>query len=255
MKKLIPVFCLLLCCSAFGQPMKRQSVGSLHVPRGSAAPMTLNQLAATGSTANTTSYASASHTPTANALVIAAVISTKATAADTPTLSGNGITWVYITNVLTFSTTINISVFRGRNASPSAGATTATYGASQTGCYIKIVEFVNADPTGTDGDAAIVQCAVITDPVDPGTGTANPSLTLSALSGGGANAVIAFSGSSLNPYAGTSEGTWTEELDTGFGLPTTGVYATYQLASTDNTVVITAGIARWGLVALEIKAQ
>ena len=120
----------------------------------------LVQLADTG---DATSYATASYTPTANLLIIAVVVNTKGTTPDTPTLSGNGLTWVQVATV-TFDSiaapTARLTLFRAMGAAPSAGALTADFaGATQTSGQIYVSEFSNINTGGTNGSAAVVQSA------------------------------------------------------------------------------------------------
>lgn len=203
---------------------------------------------AISSSTDTSSYATASFTPTANRLVLVMVINTKATAADTCTLSGNGMTWVELTNTAYAATLSRITLFRGMSASPSAGALTATFGATQTSAIIRVIEVSNTDTTGSNGSGAIVQTPQTTG------GTANPSMTMTALNANGLNAAFAFSGNSLGTYGGTEEAGWTENYDAGHPLPNQSGYISYDIDSTDNTVAITASAANWGLIGVEVKA-
>ncbi len=114
------------------------------------------------SSTDATSYATASITPTANYLVLASVSSSKATTPDTPTLSGNGLTWVQIAtnNFDTAGTQRTVTLFRALGASPSAGALTASFGGNtQLSCTITVDQFSGVDTSGTNGSGAIVQSA------------------------------------------------------------------------------------------------
>lgn len=205
-------------------------------------------------TTGANSYATASLTPSANALVLVAVINAKASAPDTPTLTGNGLTWVQI-DTHTYSTiasaTKRITLFRSMGASPSAGAITADFaGASQLGCHIYVCQFTATDQTGSNGSGAIVQTVK-----NRGDASADPSVTLAALTGT-RNAVFAVFGNLRNGFAGAVEGApWVEDFDAGFNTPATGAYAEHALATTDNTVVVTAASSDWAGIAVEIKAQ
>ena len=107
-----------------------------------------------------TSYATASITPTANYLVLASVTSSKSGTPDTPTLSGNSLTWVQYNQIAydTSGTQRTTTFFRAMGASPSAGALTADFGgATQTACVIVVDQFSGVDTSGTNGSGAIVQ--------------------------------------------------------------------------------------------------
>lgn len=116
-----------------------------------------------GSTTDATSFATASITPTANRLVLLAVLSTLASAPNIPTATGNGLTWVTINNV-TFNTIgtprSRLTVLRALGASPSAGAITIDFdGQTQLSCCWSVAEFDGIDTGGTNGSGAIVQSA------------------------------------------------------------------------------------------------
>lgn len=114
------------------------------------------------SSTDATSYATTSITPAANKLIIATVTSSKGTTPNTPTLSGNGLTWVQIltNNFDTVGTQRTITMFRAMGSSPTSGAVTADFGgATQTACTIIVDEFTGADTSGTNGSGAIVQSA------------------------------------------------------------------------------------------------
>jgi hypothetical protein len=106
-----------------------------------------------------TSFSTNSYTPTADRLMIAYVGNTKSGTPDTPTLSGNGLTWDQLVTYQpdTSGTQRRMTIFVAKSASPSAGAVTASFGGvSQAGCAIIVDEFAGVDLTGT-ALAAIVQ--------------------------------------------------------------------------------------------------
>lgn len=205
----------------------------------------------TSSSVNGTSYATgATYTPTANALVLALVMATDTVAA-APTFTGNGGTWVLVNQQTWGATPVhNLYIFRTMIASPTT--TTGTFDCSSdasTGTDIRVVEFTGVDTSGTNGSGAIVQSVP-----NSGVGVNNPSVTLAALDASGNNAVSAVFGNNSNAFGGTAEASWVEDLDAGHGTPTAGIYHTYRLATTDNTVVVTkSGNPNWGGVAVEIK--
>lgn len=207
------------------------------------------ELGFTNTTANGSSYDTLqSYTPTANALVIAIVMTSDTVIPVTPTFTGNGLTWIVIgsTNSNTLTTQLNkITAFRAMGASPTATVGTAAFSAAVTGCMIYVCEFRNADVT-CQGSDAIVQVAF-----NGGDASANPVVTLAALAGGGNNAVLGASGHDINP-SGTAEGSWTEDRDATYATPTTGLYVSHRTNTTDNTWGPTIGSSDWSAIAFEI---
>src|SRR5688572_16849242 len=103
-----------------------------------------NHLTEGGSDVDANSYTTASFTPTANALVLAAVAVGQTGAPTQPTLTGNGLTWELEDTCLyditgTFGT---LFLFRALGASPSAGTNAIAFGGvSQLGCVWAFDEF------------------------------------------------------------------------------------------------------------------
>lgn len=117
--------------------------------------ITQASLTSGSSTANQTSYTTASITPTGSRLVIVSVTN----AGDdgvAPTLSGNGLTWAQI-DTQTFDVIgKRLTVFRSMGASPSTGAITIDFaGNTQAGCAWSVFEFDGIDTGGTNGSAAV----------------------------------------------------------------------------------------------------
>jgi hypothetical protein len=111
--------------------------------------------------ADATSYTTASVSPTANRLQLLAVGNTKATLADTPTVTGCSLTWVQVPNGTgTYGTDgiRRLTVFRALSATPGSACTlTIDFGANtQTGGSWHWNEFVVQD-TSSNGANAIVQ--------------------------------------------------------------------------------------------------
>jgi hypothetical protein len=120
-----------------------------------------SHLVSSASGVDATSYATASITPTANRLVLAAIVNQRVTApAPEPTLTGNGLTWVSVATQLypvgTNADRARITVFRALGAAPSAGAVTIDFaGDTQIGAAWSISEFSGVDTGGTNGSAAV----------------------------------------------------------------------------------------------------
>jgi len=187
-----------------------------------------------------------------NCLALAAVVSSDTSPATAPTnFSGNGLTWerILTTNFNTVAAPIhNLTVYAAMSNNVSAvDAGTVSFVNSRSGCSIYICEFTNV--WFADGVlGAIVQRNAVS-----GT-TADPSNVLSALPADGRNAVVAFFGSNSNPFGGTPEAGWTEDEDTGYGSPTTGIGVYHRLQTTDNGLVVSQSASDWASVKLELRS-
>lgn len=149
---------------------------------GGANPIDAFTLTNSGGT-NSQNFTTASITPTGNRLVLAAVLSYEAdsTTPDTPTMSGNGLTWVEIDNILFDDAGADrgrLTLFRGMVASPSSGTATISHSKTHSGCLWSIVEFDDVDTSGTHGSGAIVQSAQA--PPTPPSSATSLNVTLSA---------------------------------------------------------------------------
>lgn len=105
----------------------------------------------------------ASITPSANKLILLTVSSRKDTeTAEQPTVTGCNLTWVAInTRVYDASgSTRRVTLFRAMGSSPTTGALTISFGATQTAKSWVVDEITNADTSGTNGSGAIVQSVV-----------------------------------------------------------------------------------------------
>lgn len=94
----------------------------------------------------------------AGELGLCAVVNSKGSAPDIPTLSGGGVTWVQVATVAITSTT-RLTVFRAQGSSPSGTALTIDFaGISQTGCLGIVDAVTGARPdVANNGAAAILQ--------------------------------------------------------------------------------------------------
>lgn len=175
----------------------------------------------------------------------------KATTPEEATVTGTSQTWTKVDG-LTFNTiaspTQRITVYRFLAASTFSATTTISFGATQLGISSHLYEITGMDATGTNGSGAIVQ--VVTNSADA---TANPSVTMAAISSG-SNAVIAYFANDINPMGGTAEAGWTEKFDNGYASPDRGDYSMYRIGTTDNTPTVTAASSDWAGIAIEIKS-
>lgn len=105
--------------------------------------------------------ASASISPGANSLVLAAVLNIDGdfSSPATPSLSGNGLTWTQVAT-LTYGPggIARLTLFRAMGSAPSTGAVTISFGGvGQFLVGYSISQFAGADTSGTNGSGAIVQ--------------------------------------------------------------------------------------------------
>ena len=157
--------------------------------------------------------ATASWTPANNRLYLCAVVNRLASGAgagNTPTVSGNGMTWVQIgapITVVAGGPTYKITFFRAMVASgATAGVTTADFaGQTQTRAVISVDEYDGAQVGGTNGDTAVPQ-----NNSNTGTGTTGSvSLAAFAAAANGAHACFVHATAEVS----TQESGWTELLD------------------------------------------
>lgn len=205
---------------------------------------------ATPSTANATSYASGSWTPTANRPYLVAVLLSRGSSTDpvTPTMSGNGITWS-ITDategnnlfVSTGTLRYRLLLFKGvAGGSPSAGATTVDCGGvTHTGCAIIVAE----------GDANIDTATFVVQTDKNVAGAA--SSVAAALAAFGSASNYTFSCFAANEQSAfTHEGT--ELADINYATPVATLMAQF-LASADTTPAATfPGPDDLGVIAVEV---
>ena len=210
------------------------------------------------STSNVQNYDPASITPGANKLITALVLSSRGSSTDpsVPTMSGNGMTWVEVGNVLVRSTgTIRgrLTLFRAMHACPSAGQPQIQHAAAGTGCAWIIEEWDGVDTSGTNGSGAVVQFNS-NGPVTATTCT----VTLSALTSGNVGYAGYGSVNSALTFSPEGGGTpWTEQpaAEVTYSTPSCWLGAMYRLASDDNTPTGTSSASdTWGGLAIEIKA-
>lgn len=80
--------------------------------------------------------------------------------------------------------------------------------------------------------------------------TADPSISLTART---ASVISAFS-NNANPFTGTPESGWTEDVDAGFATPT-GRYSMHRDNTTDYTPTVTSSASNWTGIAIQIYGR
>lgn len=201
-----------------------------------------------------TSYNTASISPTSYNLILLTVTNVKSSTPDTPTISGNGLTWVQIdTHVIdSVGTRRRQTLFRAMGASPSAGAVTIDFaGATQTACSWVIDQFSGVDTSGTNGSGAVVQSAKTTQ--DNTGNTTSCTATLAAFSSVNNATYGAFGSSGITGLAVGSGFTLLASASS--TTPTSSAnteWRTTNDTSVDFTFNASDGL---GVIAVEIKAN
>lgn len=211
-------------------------VGQLEYPATTG--LSIRSLGTTANTASADNVVVGPFTPNNNSMLIAFVVNTKASAPDTPTASGNGLTWqrMLTTNYLVDH---NLSVWQANNKSGGfAGSfTAATTGISQTGWAAAVMEITGGYFTGTLGTNGIRQNVNSNNSINT-----NNTVTFAALK----NRVLCLSMVAYNLNAAamtTSEATWRKLLNVNFNTPATSIAAFYQAKNTDTTCLMTNAAA------------
>lgn len=209
-----------------------------------------SNLATTGSNADATSYTTASISPGTNKLLLAWVYSISASAPNTPTASGNDLTWVQVDSQIDSSNLRRITLFRAMG-NPSSGTVTFDFsGQTQTGCAWSIVQYSGVDITGENGSGAIVQSAK-----NASAGTATSlTVTLGTFSYS-KNATVGGFGIPLNTAATPVVGSgFTATGQRNQATPNLSIGSEF-LAGNDTSVDMTSGASsiQWVGIAAELK--
>lgn len=205
-----------------------------------------HNLLVNGSSGTASSYATQRTAPEPNRLLLLAVENRKATAADIPTVTGLGLTWVQLQTSLyeVGATQRRLTVFRALGAAVAGVVTIDFAGVSQTGCLWSLVECAYVDTTGTNGSGAVVQSVVAA-------GTGLTGLATLAAFGNVNNATVGFFGhstqESVTPGAGFGE---VNEL------AFNGMVLEAEFRDTNDTTVDAtwATSSTWAAIGIEVKA-
>jgi len=198
------------------------------------------------STTNGLSYTTASVTPTANRLVLVAVLATVGSGTTTVALSGCGLNWVKVDQTPDVARTVHL--FRARGSAPTTGPLTITGSSAMTSALWQVSEFNGADTTGTDGSGAIVQSVN----ARPGSGTSvNVAFNLPV---DGANSTYGVVGVAVqeSPVVGGSP--WTSLGSTTQSGPTSGLLAEFSTSARQDVAASWSTAAASFVVGVEIKA-
>lgn len=207
-------------------------------------------LTTNGDNVDRTSYSTASITPTANRLILAWVYSIAATTPNTPTASGNGLTWDEVANVLDSDGVRRLTLFRSLGASPSAGAVTFNLGGqTQTGCVWSVVEFSGIDTSGSNGSGAIVQF----DTEASAGSVSSLTSTLAAFSSVN-NATAGGFGYPLNSGNGTNGSGFTEVGERFQSTPNQAIYSEFR-SDNDTTVDMSIGASSVPIIGISVEIK
>lgn len=209
--------------------------------------LAFSNLTSGASTVDASSFTTASITPPSDTLILLTVSSRLASGApNTPTVSGCGLTWVEITNVVNTGGNRRLTCFRARGSSPTSGTLTIDFGGQSQTEASWISDYVtDSDSSGTNGSGAIVQSAT----GSAASGTTS-TVTLAAF-GSSSNAAYGVH-VNTNPSAITPGSGFTELAENSTSESGTDMQSEYKL--NDTTVDATwTGSGSWYSLAVEIK--
>lgn len=200
--------------------------------------------------ANTSAEVFSSHTYLANTLYIAVAFSRDADAAELPTVTGTvDVNFTQIATI-TYNTVATgfsrLTLFRYMGTVDKTEVVTTTWSETQTAGGTTLLKVTGCDLSGTNGSGAIIQA--VTNNSDA---TANPNVTMAALTGV-RNSVISVFTNDAAAFGGTPESGWTQ-LTTG-DFSNNNVYVMTRNTTTDNTPTVTAASSDWAGIAIEIKS-
>lgn len=231
---MMKVICLLLlsCIACLGQ---------FSIDSGTVG-LSVKALGSSANTGNDATESTGAYEPSQDALLIAIVINSKASAPDQPALVGNGLVWteLFDTNYLS---THRMTVWYAKCTSGTfEGALTANTGATaQTGWALAVVQVRGAVITGVNGVDSIRQS--VNANVSAGT---TVTATFAAL--GKRTLCLGLLGANLNGAAMSEEAGWTKITDVNYNTPATELTIVYQAKNADTTCGISNASAFSGCI-------
>lgn len=197
-------------------------------------------------TTNAALYDTPPFTPSPSAGIIACVLTSRV-GPSLPSL--NSPTWLdgaWTQELdLTVGALLRMTVFSGRTvATPGSAALTISYGASQLGCHVQVV-----DVTGVDATDFVLQPEIAKSTVT----SVSTSATLDAALAATTSACLAFIAHSRNGAQTPTSGE-TELADSGHIDPEARMSVQYEINDTTSGVSWT-GLSDWIIAAMEIKAE
>lgn len=210
--------------------------------------VTVAKVAELASTSNVNDYAVPAYTPTANTIQVALVCMTGSDGSSVGTFDDSEGAWTKKTHV--FAQTVRGFYVFWRKVTGSPVSITPTFHSPSdvgSGCGILIWE---CDPdTMPSGDP--IRQAINTFGAPSGPYTDFTFTFSSALLTGNGYAVLIRTDN--NPVTGAVPSGWTEDLDTGFASPTTGIWAGHRAGGETGTSYITTGTSTSSYEAIAVE--
>lgn len=200
--------------------------------------------------ANQTSYANLSWTPPVSGLIILFVLATRATGPDTPTVSGNSLTWTQIGTTLDCGAGgTGLSLFAADASGSAAGVTTIDFGANtQASCNASFFEATGVDLTGG------VAAAFVQNPRNTAASGTTGTVTLSAAAHADNRPIVGFFHQANE--AATERANWTEADDLAGSAGIRDLETQWRADAFETTATATwASSSAWGGIAAELKAE
>lgn len=196
-----------------------------------------------------TTFVTASITPTANALVLLWI--TNEHLAGTPavisSVTGCSLTWESIDNV-NYGSNCRLSLYRTLGASPTTGAVTVTYPSSEWSAVWSIEQITGVSTSGSNGSGAIIQSAQASD----GTTGNTLTVTLGAMAAGSMD-MCGWS-FNINDVTFSAGGGWTQLASPQIARPIQILTAYNTTGDNTATATSTNGGSRGG-IAVEIGGE
>jgi hypothetical protein len=199
---------------------------------------------------NATSYANTSWTPPTDGIIVVYVQSRRSGFIDTPSLSGNSLTWTQQGSTLDCGDSYALSLWAADASGATTGATTIDYGSNtQLGCVASFFQVTGVDISGG------ISAAFVQTPTNTGTTELEGTVTLSA-AGNAANRPIAGFVHDVEE-ANTPRTNWTELDDMSGAGHARSVITEYRDDAFETTGSATWATAPtvWGGIAAELKAE
>lgn len=220
--------------------------------------LALNALTSSSDPGDKTSYVTASVAPSANALVVVAVVyADNGSIVTSPTLTGGGMTtWTLIIEKLFGLDRRRIAFYRALQASPGSGTITMDFGAdTMTGCMWSVFEITGVDPSGTNGSGAVVQSDSTSHASGSGAAHAD-TVTLSAFGSADNRPVAAFGAEQNSTTEWTEEAGYTQIHAVAIGAPIVCLETMWHSSSADESPTSThANDVATGAIAFEVKSD
>jgi hypothetical protein len=215
------------------------------------AELEVDELTTGSDSSDGTSFATASISPPADALILIAVTACRMSSAvgQNPTsITGAGLTFDLVEDNMFSEVTQarNLSIWRARSASPGTGALTITYPSNHSACVWSVLAIADADDSGSNGSGAIVQAKA-------GASTSPVSATFDTAIEHPNNLTIAAAASSSNSIFTPGDGFTEIAQDLETLAPCALITQHKQAAMTSSATI--PGVSNLGIVLVEIKAM